>query len=42
MTYALAQDPQHEDLMTAKSHLTGEKLTAFATCTKALTTWLKK
>ena len=42
MTYALAQDPQHEDLMTAKSHLTGEKLTDSATCTKALKTWLKK
>ena len=23
LTYALAQDPQHEDLMTATSHLTG-------------------
>src|SRR5271157_2181196 len=29
MTYALAQDPQHEDLMTAKSHLTGEKINRF-------------
>ena len=42
MTYALAQDPQHEDLMTAKSHLTGKKLTGFVTCTKAQTIWLKK
>jgi 4-hydroxybutyryl-CoA dehydratase/vinylacetyl-CoA-Delta-isomerase len=29
MTYALAQDPQHEDLMTAKSHLSGEKINRF-------------
>jgi 4-hydroxybutyryl-CoA dehydratase/vinylacetyl-CoA-Delta-isomerase len=29
MTYALAQDPQHEDLMTATSHLTGEKINRF-------------
>ncbi len=26
MTYALAQEPQYEDLMTATSHLTGEKV----------------
>ena len=30
MTYELAQDPQYEDLMTAKSHLTGEKINRFA------------
>jgi 4-hydroxybutyryl-CoA dehydratase/vinylacetyl-CoA-Delta-isomerase len=29
MTYALAQDPQHEDLMTATSHLTGQKINRF-------------
>ncbi|MCE5210314.1 MAG: 4-hydroxyphenylacetate 3-hydroxylase family protein [Deltaproteobacteria bacterium] len=29
MTYALAQKPEHEDLMTAKSHLTGEKINRF-------------
>lgn len=29
MTYALAGDPRHEDLMTAKSHLTGEKINRF-------------
>jgi len=29
MTYALAQDPQYEDLMTAKSNLTGEKINRF-------------
>ncbi|MGC8494799.1 MAG: 4-hydroxyphenylacetate 3-hydroxylase family protein [Syntrophobacteraceae bacterium] len=29
MTYALAQDPLHEDLMTAKSHLTGKKINRF-------------
>jgi 4-hydroxybutyryl-CoA dehydratase/vinylacetyl-CoA-Delta-isomerase len=29
MTYALAQKPEHEDLMTAKSHLTGEKVNRF-------------
>lgn len=29
MTYALAQDTQHEDIMTAKSHLSGEKINRF-------------
>jgi 4-hydroxybutyryl-CoA dehydratase / vinylacetyl-CoA-Delta-isomerase len=29
MTYALAQDPQHEDLMTATSHLSGQKINRF-------------
>jgi len=29
MTYALAQDPQYEDLMTATSHLTGKKINRF-------------
>jgi len=29
MTYALAHEPQYEDLMTAKSHLTGEKVNRF-------------
>ena len=29
MTYALAQDPKHEDLMTATSHLTGKKINRF-------------
>ena len=29
MTYALAQDPEHEDLMTATSHLTGQKINRF-------------
>jgi len=29
MTYALAQNPQHEDLMTATSHLTGKKINRF-------------
>ncbi len=29
MTYALAHNPEHEDLMTAKSHLTGEKINRF-------------
>jgi len=28
-TYELAQDPQHEDLMTATSHLTGKKINRF-------------
>ena len=28
-TYALAQDPQYENLMTAKSHLTGKKINRF-------------
>jgi 4-hydroxybutyryl-CoA dehydratase / vinylacetyl-CoA-Delta-isomerase len=29
MTYALAQEPEHQDLMTASSHLTGEKVNRF-------------
>ncbi len=29
MTYALAEAPQYEDLMTAKSHLTGKKVNRF-------------
>ncbi|MGO9137862.1 MAG: 4-hydroxyphenylacetate 3-hydroxylase family protein [Syntrophales bacterium] len=29
MTYTLASDPEHEDLMTAKSHLTGRKINRF-------------
>ena len=29
MTYALAEDPLHEELMTAKSHLTGMKVNRF-------------
>ncbi|MCX7982775.1 MAG: 4-hydroxyphenylacetate 3-hydroxylase family protein [Syntrophales bacterium] len=29
MTYALAHDPQYEDLMTATSHLTGKKINRF-------------
>ena len=29
VTYDLAQDPQYEDLMTATSHLTGEKINRF-------------
>ncbi len=29
MTYALAQEPQHEDLMTATSHLSGQKVNRF-------------
>jgi 4-hydroxybutyryl-CoA dehydratase / vinylacetyl-CoA-Delta-isomerase len=29
MTYALAQEPQHEDLMTATSHLSGQKINRF-------------
>ena len=29
MTYALAQDPQYEDLMTATSNLTGRKINRF-------------
>ena len=28
-TYALAQDPQYENLMTATSHLTGKKMNRF-------------
>ena len=30
MTYALAQNPEYEDLMTATSNLTGRKINRFA------------
>ena len=33
MTYELAQMPEYEDLMTATSNLTGEKINRFTTFT---------
>jgi 4-hydroxybutyryl-CoA dehydratase/vinylacetyl-CoA-Delta-isomerase len=39
MTYALAQDPQYAELMTAKSSLTAKRSTASATCTRVPRTW---
>ena len=42
MTYALAQDPQHEDLMTTKSHLTGEKINRFNTLHQSTEDLVKK
>ncbi|MEI6608211.1 MAG: 4-hydroxyphenylacetate 3-hydroxylase family protein [Deltaproteobacteria bacterium] len=42
MTYALAQDPQHEDLMTTKSHLTGKKINRFTTLHQSTEDLVKK
>ena len=42
VTYDLAHDPQYEDLMTAKSHLTGEKVNRFGQSTRALKTLRRK
>ncbi len=42
MTYALAQDPQHEDLMTAKSHLTGKKINRFCNLHQSTDDLVKK
>ena len=38
LTYEMAHDPEHRQVMTAKSALTGETSTASATCTRAPTT----
>jgi 4-hydroxybutyryl-CoA dehydratase/vinylacetyl-CoA-Delta-isomerase len=42
MTYALAQDPQHEDLMTTKSHLSGKKINRFTTLHQSTDDLVKK
>ena len=42
MTYTLAQDLQHEDLMTTKSHLTGEKINRFTTLHQSTEDLVKK
>jgi 4-hydroxybutyryl-CoA dehydratase/vinylacetyl-CoA-Delta-isomerase len=41
-TYALAQDPQHEDLMTATSHLTGRKINRFCHIHQSVEDLVKK
>ncbi|OPY88723.1 MAG: 4-hydroxybutyryl-CoA dehydratase/vinylacetyl-CoA-Delta-isomerase [Smithella sp. PtaU1.Bin162] len=42
MTYALAHDPEHEDLMTATSHLTGQKINRFCHLHQSTTDLVKK
>jgi len=42
MTYALAYDPQHEDLLTATSHLTGQKINRFCHLHQNSTDLIKK
>jgi 4-hydroxybutyryl-CoA dehydratase/vinylacetyl-CoA-Delta-isomerase len=42
MTYTLAQDPQYEDLMTTKSHLTGIKINRFTTLHQSTEDLVKK
>jgi 4-hydroxybutyryl-CoA dehydratase/vinylacetyl-CoA-Delta-isomerase len=42
MTYALAQDALHEDLMTTKSHLTGKKINRFTTLHQSTEDLVKK
>jgi 4-hydroxybutyryl-CoA dehydratase/vinylacetyl-CoA-Delta-isomerase len=41
-TYDLAQDPQHEDLMTATSHITGKKINRFCHIHQSTTDLIKK
>ncbi len=41
-TYALAQDPQYEDLMTETSHLTGRKINRFTHIHRATEDLIKK
>ena len=42
MTYALAQKPEYEDLMTTKSHLTGEKINRFTNLHQSTEDLVKK
>jgi 4-hydroxybutyryl-CoA dehydratase/vinylacetyl-CoA-Delta-isomerase len=42
MTYELAHDPRYEDVMTATSHLTGERTIDSHTSIRALTIWLRR
>ena len=42
MTYALAQEPEHEDLMTATSHLTGQKINRFCHLHRSADDLIKK
>jgi 4-hydroxybutyryl-CoA dehydratase/vinylacetyl-CoA-Delta-isomerase len=42
MTYALAHDPEHEDLMTATSHPTGQKINRFCHLHQSTTDLVKK
>jgi 4-hydroxybutyryl-CoA dehydratase/vinylacetyl-CoA-Delta-isomerase len=41
-TYELAHMPEHEDLMTATSHMTGKKINRFTTSIRAPTDLVKK
>jgi len=38
-TYELAEKPEHEELMLATSHITGEKSIVSVTCTKVRMIW---
>ncbi|HON79795.1 MAG TPA: 4-hydroxyphenylacetate 3-hydroxylase family protein [Spirochaetota bacterium] len=42
MTYSLAMDPQHEDIMTAKSHITGKKINRFTHIHQSVDDLVKK
>lgn len=42
MTYELANDPEHEDLLTATSHLTGEKISRFTHIHQSIEDLVKK
>ncbi|HDN74506.1 MAG TPA: 4-hydroxybutyryl-CoA dehydratase, partial [Archaeoglobus sp.] len=42
MTYELAHDPRYEDIMTAKSHLTGEKINRFTHIHQSVEDLIKK
>lgn len=42
MTYALAQDPKYEGIMTAKSHLTGHKINRFTHIHQSIDDLVKK
>ncbi|OYT35302.1 4-hydroxybutyryl-CoA dehydratase [Archaeoglobales archaeon ex4484_92] len=42
MTYELAHDPRYEDIMTAKSHLTGEKINRFTHIHQSVEDLVKK
>jgi 4-hydroxybutyryl-CoA dehydratase/vinylacetyl-CoA-Delta-isomerase len=42
MTYALAHDPKYEDIATARSHLTGEKINRFTHIHQSIDDLVKK
>ena len=42
MSYEIAQDPQYEDLATAKSHITGKKINRFCHIHQSIDDLVKK